>query len=152
MTGSAATARDAATVRRADAGTMTGPRRLLVGALLVLLVILIVYALIGTVLIAPWFAVDLEIPLRAAEPWVAGQPPYLASAFTSPPGARQPFLYPPFDLPLSAPLTGLQRALLGTIAVMVMLVAAAAAGRRLRIPWIWMPLVLARAHAWEVGK
>jgi hypothetical protein len=130
----------------------TGPRRVLIGALVTILAVLIFYALIGTVVIAPRFAVDLEIPLRAAERWQAGQPPYLASAFTSPPGATQPFLCPPFTLPLFALLTGLPRALVGTIAVTVMLVAAVAAGRRLRIPWIWMPLVLARAHAWEVGK
>ena len=122
---------------------MTGPRRLLIGALVVLLAILIVKALIGTVLIAPRFAVDLEIPLRAAERWEAGEPPYLASAFSSPPGATQPFLYPPFTLPFFALLTGLPRALVGAVAVGIMFVAAVAAGRRLRIPWIWMPLVLA---------
>jgi hypothetical protein len=122
---------------------MNGPRRLLIGALVVLLTLLIVKALIGTVLIAPRFAVDLEIPLRAAERWQAGQPPYLASAFTSPPGATQPFLYPPFTLPFFALLTGLPRAFVGTVAVAIMLLAAVAAGRRLRIPWLWMPLVIA---------
>jgi hypothetical protein len=122
---------------------LNGPRRLLVGALVVLLVLLIIKALLGTVLIAPRFAVDMEIPLRAAERWLAGQPPYLASAFSSPPGATQPFLYPPFVLPFFALLTGLPRLVVGTIAVAVMLAASIAAGRRLGVPWVWLPLVLA---------
>jgi hypothetical protein len=122
---------------------MTGPRRLLVVALLMLLVILIVKALIGTVLIVPRFAVDLEIPLRAAERWIAGQPPYLASAFTAPPGATQPFLYPPYTLPFYAALVDLPRNLVGALAVGAMLAAAIAACRRLEVPWLWMPLVLA---------
>ena len=122
---------------------MNGPRRLLVGALVVLLVLLIIKALLGTVLIAPRFAVDMEIPLRAAERWLAGQPPYLASAFASPPGATQPFLYPPFVLPFFALLSSLPRALVGTVAVVTMLAASVAAGRRLGIPWAWLPLVLA---------
>src|SRR5712675_2590018 len=85
------------------------PRRLLLASLVGILVILVAKALIGTVLIAPRFGVDVEIPLSAAERWLAGQPPYLASAFTSAPGATQPFLYPPYVLPFLAPLTGLPR-------------------------------------------
>src|SRR6476646_9958345 len=64
------------------AAAMT-PRRLLLAALVVLLAILNVKALLGTVLIDARFAVDMEIPLRAAERWQAGQAPYLASAFGS---------------------------------------------------------------------
>lgn len=122
---------------------MKGPRRLLIGALVVLLTVFIVKALLDTVLIAPRFAVDMEIPLRAAERWQAEGAPYLASAFTSPPGATQPFLYPPYVLPFFALLTGLPRMLVGTVAVAIMLVASILAARRLGIPWIWMPLVLA---------
>ena len=122
---------------------MDGPRRLLLGGLVALLTILILVALIGTVLIAPRLAVDLEIPLRAAARWSAGEPPYLASAFTSPPGATQPFLYPPFTLPFLALLTGLPRTLLDVTAVGLMLAASVAACRRLVIPWIWILLVLA---------
>jgi hypothetical protein len=135
-----------ATYDRAEAArTASGltPRRLLIGALVVLLVVLEVKALLGTVLIAPRFAVDLEIPLRAAERWLAGEPPYLASAFTSPPGATQPFLYPPYVLPFFAVLTDLPRALVGGVAFAGMLAAAVAACRRLQIPWVWVPLVLA---------
>ena len=93
-----------------------------------MLVLLIIYAWVGIILVPGRFAVDLEIPLRAAERWQAGQPPYLASAFTSPPGATQPFLYPPFTLPFLALLTGLPRAFVGTVAVAIMLLAAIAAG------------------------
>jgi hypothetical protein len=121
---------------------MNGPRRLLIGALVVLLTLLIAYALVGTILIAPRFAVDMEIPLRAAERWLAGEAPYQASAFTSPPGATQPFLYPPYVLPFFALLTDLPRMLVGAVAVAIMLVASVLATRRLGIPWIWLPLVL----------
>ena len=55
--------------------------------------------------------VDLEIPLRAAERWLAGGDPYPASAFSAPSGPDLPFLYPPFVLPIIAPLTLLPRAL-----------------------------------------
>src|SRR6478752_140117 len=123
------------------AAAMT-PRRLLLAALVVLLAILNVKALLGTVLIDARFAVDMEIPLRAAERWMAGQPPYLASAFTSPPGATQPFLYPPFVLPFFAVLSELPRALVGAVAVLAMLGGAIVACRRLGIPWIWLPVVL----------
>ena len=123
------------------ARTMT-PRRLLLAALVVLLAILNVKALLGTVLIDARFAVDMEIPLRAAERWQAGQAPYLASAFASEPGATQPFLYPPFVLPFFALLSELPRALVGTVAVAIMLASSIAACRRLGIPWLWLPLVL----------
>src|SRR6478735_7132183 len=123
------------------AAAMT-PRRLLLAALVVLLAILNVKALLGTVLIDARFAVDMEIPLRAAERWQAGQTPYLASAFTSEPGATQPFLYPPFVLPFFALLSELPRALVGTVAVAIMLASSIVACRRLGIPWLWLPLVL----------
>jgi hypothetical protein len=108
-----------------------------------MLVILTVKALIGTVLIGPRFGVDIEIPLRAAERWFAGQPPYIVSAFTSPPGATQPFLYPPYVLPVVAPLTALPRVLVDVVAFALMLLAAVLACRRMSIPWPWLPLTLA---------
>jgi hypothetical protein len=126
----------------AGAPSLPGPRRLFVVALVVLLVILDIKALLGTVFIDARFAVDMEIPLRAAERWLAGQPPYLASAFTSPPGATQPFLYPPFVLPFFAILSELPRVVVGTAAVLAMLGGAIVACRRLGIPWIWLPVVL----------
>ena len=139
-----ATSAIAASVGIADTPSLTGPRRLLIGALVAILVLLTVYAWVGTILVPGRFAVDLEIPLRAAERWQAGQPPYLASAFTSPPGATQPFLYPPFTLPFLALLTGLPRLFIGTVAVVDH-----ASGRdrggtsAADTPWIWLPLVLA---------
>ncbi len=119
------------------------PRRLLLAGLVVVLTLFTVWALIGTVLVAPRLAVDLEIPMRAAARWLAGEPPYDASAFTSPPGATQPFLYPPYTLPFFAMLTAVPKGLLDAIAVGLMLVASIIACRRLAIPWIWLPLVLA---------
>jgi hypothetical protein len=119
------------------------PRRLLLAALVAILVTLTVKALIGTVLIAPRFGVDVEIPLSAAARWLAGQPPYLAGAFTSAPGATQPFLYPPYVLPLLALLTGPPRFAVYLIAFGLMLLMALLACRRLAIPWVWLPLVLA---------
>ncbi len=53
--------------------------------------------------------VDLEIPLRAAERWLAGEDPYPPGAFDAPNGPDLPFLYPPFLLPIIAPLTFLPR-------------------------------------------
>jgi hypothetical protein len=57
--------------------------------------------------------------------------------------ATQPFLYPPFMLPFYAVLTALPRSLVLWSGVAIMLVAAIATIRRLRIPWLWAPLVLA---------
>ena len=93
----------------------TGPRRLLITALVILLALFELKAFFGTVLIDARFAVDMEIPLRAAERWLAGDAPYLASAFTSPPGATQPFLYPPYVLPFFAALSELPRQLVGAV-------------------------------------
>jgi hypothetical protein len=119
------------------------PRRLLLAGLVGMLAVLIAKALLGTVLIAPRFGVDVEIPLRAAERWLAGQPPYLASAFNSAPGATQPFLYPPYVLPMFAVLTAVPRLLVDVVAFVLMLLVAVLACRRLAIPWAWLPLTLA---------
>src|SRR3954454_5752448 len=81
---------------------MNGPRRLLVGSLLVLLGVLIVEAHVYTIWVPGREGVDLRIPLLATERWIAGGEPYQASAFTAGPGATQPFLYPPFVLPFLA--------------------------------------------------
>jgi hypothetical protein len=86
--------------------------------------------------------VDLEIPLRAAERWLAGQPPYLATAFSSGPGAGQPFLYPPYVLPFLAPLTLLPRWLVEVPWLGALLVTAIWTCRRLAIPHAWIPAVL----------
>ena len=76
--------------------------------------------------------VDLEIPLRAAERWLAGGDPYPASAFSARTGGPDlPFLYPPFVLPLIAPLTFLPRALVFVAWAILLVGAAYASARRL---------------------
>jgi hypothetical protein len=121
----------------------TGPNRLLRVGLVAIWMVLLAYALIGTILIAPRFAVDLEIPLRAAERWTSGLPPYEPGAFVSEPGATQPFLYPPYLLPLLAVLAKLPREAVSVAWVAILAVAAVLACRRLAVPWTWLPLVLA---------
>jgi hypothetical protein len=86
--------------------------------------------------------VDAEIPLRAADRWMAGGQPYLASSFQAPPGPELPFLYPPFLLPLLGPLALLPRAAVIGGWMLVGFVVAAWTCRRLAIPWPWVPLVL----------
>jgi hypothetical protein len=86
--------------------------------------------------------VDLEIPLRAAERWSRGEPPYLLDAFGFSAGPNLPFLYPPPVLLLVAPLVTLPRlAILGTW-VVVCAGAAALACRRLGIGLVWWPFAL----------
>ena len=118
-------------------------RQLVLAALLVLWVPLLVRAVIGHLWLEYPFGVDLEIPLRAAERWSTGGQPYLASAFSSPPGPTQPFLYPPYVLPFVTALLSLPRDLLKVVWSAFMLVAAVFAVRRLGVrPALW-PLVIA---------
>jgi hypothetical protein len=87
-------------------------------------------------------AVDLEIPLRATERWLRGEPPYLASAFELPAGPDLPFLYPPPLLPLLSPLTELPRWLVAGAWLLFCLGCAAYALRRLDVPARWWLLFL----------
>jgi hypothetical protein len=82
----------------------SGPNRLLRSGLAAIVVVVIASSLLNHLLFVYPFSVDLEIPLRAARRWPDGGQPYLASAFSSPPGATQPFLYPPLILPIVAAL------------------------------------------------
>ena len=75
-------------------------------------------------------AVDLEIPLRAAQRWLAGGDPYLVAAFHMR-GVDLPFLYPPFVLPLVAPLTSLPKAVVVAPWLLLLVVVAYASARRL---------------------
>jgi hypothetical protein len=75
--------------------------------------------------------VDLEIPLRAAERWLAGGDPYPASAFEAPSGPDLPFLYPPFVLPFVAPFTLLPRAVVFIAWAILLVGTAYASARRL---------------------
>jgi len=88
------------------------------------------------------FAVDIEIPLRAAERWLAGRPPYLVDAFSVRGGAALPFLYPPFTLPFFAGLTVLPRMLVEVVIVAALAASAILACRRLSVPWLLLPLFL----------
>ncbi|HEV7603708.1 MAG TPA: glycosyltransferase 87 family protein [Candidatus Limnocylindrales bacterium] len=121
---------------------MNGPRRLLLGGLVAVLAIVMVEALAG-ILVGPRFAVDLEIPLRAADRWLAGQPPYLADAFAAPAGASLPFLYPPYTLPFLAALDQIPRSAVEGAGLVALAVCAVVACRRLAIPWPWVPFVVA---------
>jgi len=86
--------------------------------------------------------VDIEIPLRAAERWLAGGEPYLTSSFLAPAGYELPFLYPPFVMPIVAPLTLLPRELVWAGWLAVCTGAALLTVRRLGVPWPVAPLVL----------
>jgi hypothetical protein len=86
--------------------------------------------------------VDAEIPLRAADRWLAGGQPYLASSFQAPVGPDLPFLYPPFLLPFLGPLALLPRAAAIVGWMLVGVIVGAWTCRRLGIPWQWVPLVL----------
>src|SRR4051794_40486419 len=123
-----------------DPAAMNGPRRLLVGGLLVLLVLVTVRAQVWTRL-SP--GVDLQIPLLATDRWMAGGEAYQASAFVAAPGETQPFLYPPFVLPFLSFLTPLPRSAVLWAWIGLLFVTTVFTVRRLRIPWLWVPLVVA---------
>ena len=120
---------------------MSRPRLVIVASLVVLLILLTVRNDVALVR-QPHLGVDIEIPLRAADRWLSGGQPYLAQAFTTGSGATLPFLYPPIVLPLFAVLAWIPRTPILWGAFAGMLVAAVVAARRLRIPWVWIPLVV----------
>jgi hypothetical protein len=86
--------------------------------------------------------VDLEIPLRAAERWVHGGEPYLASSFSASEGYGLPFLYPPPVLPLLAPLLALPRGVVVAAWLAATGGAAIFLARRLGVPWRAVPIAL----------
>ena len=87
--------------------------------------------------------VDIEIPLRAADRWIQGSQPYLASSFAAPVGYDLPFLYPPVVLPFLVPLTLLPRAIVLAAWAAFVLAAAVFTLRRLGVAWLLVPPVLA---------
>ncbi len=121
----------------------SGPNRLLRGGLAAIAIAIIGWSLLNHLLLVYPFSVDLEIPLRAAQRWVDGGQPYLASAFTAPPGATQPFLYPPYTLPFASLLLAVPKVPLQVVWFVVCLGCAVLALRRLAFPWPWLPFVLA---------
>jgi len=89
------------------------------------------------------FGVDLEIPLRAAGRWASGGQPYLASSFTETTGPTLPFLYPPWLLPILTPIAQLPRTAVLAVWLVLGLAVALWTCRRLSIPWVAIPFVLA---------
>jgi hypothetical protein len=87
--------------------------------------------------------VDLEIPLRAATHWASGAPVYPASAMLVEKGPDLPYLYPPFLLPLLAPVAALPRDTVTGLWLILGLLIAVWTCRRLAIPWLAVPFVLA---------
>jgi len=110
----------------------------------VLEVLAAVVAVVGgvVVLLTHPLMVDLEIPLRAAERWVHGGEPYLASSFSAPEGYGLPFLYPPPVLPFLAALLALPRVVVAAAWLAATLGAAIFIARRLGVPWGGVPIVL----------
>lgn len=87
------------------------------------------------VLVDSRFAVDVEIPLRAAARWLAGEPPYLVGAFSAHGGANLPFLYPPATRPFLAGLPVLPRTLVDVVVVAAMVACAIRAIPRSGFRW-----------------
>ncbi len=87
--------------------------------------------------------IDIEIPLRAASHWAAGSPVYPPSAMLVQSGPDLPFLYPPYSLPFLAPLAALPRDMVTGLWLGLGLLVAVWTCRRLAIPWLAVPFVLA---------
>ena len=109
-----------------------------------LAIVATIVAVVGgvVVLLTHPLMVDLEIPLRAAERWVNGGEPYLASSFSAPEGYGLPFLYPPPVLPFLAPLLAAPRGVVVAAWLAATLGAAVFVARRLGVPWRAVPVVL----------
>jgi hypothetical protein len=128
------------TVVRSVFAQSSPANRHLTRGLAALLVLIIVISLPAFLTWSP--GVDLEIPLRAASRWSAGGQPYLASSFAETSGPGLPFLYPPWLLPLLAPIAGLPRAAVLAPWLTLEAVVAVWTCRRLSVPWPAVPLVL----------
>ncbi len=127
---------------RARPPTPSGPaERILRPVLLFFLIAVIVVDAVHLFLTHPW-AVDLVIPLRAADRWVQGGRPYLPESFQAGPGYDLPFLYPPALLPFLAVLARLPFWLVAAAWSIVQVAVAVWTCRRLAVPWGWLPLVL----------
>ena len=87
--------------------------------------------------------IDLEIPLRAATHWSTGAPVYPPSAMDVQFGPDLPYLYPPFLLPLLSPIAALPREPVIDVWLVLCLLTAVWTCRRLGIPWLAVPCLLA---------
>ncbi len=86
---------------------------------------------------------DIELPLRAASHWANGGQAYPASAMLVQRGPDLPYLYPPFLLPLMAPIAALPRDLVTSLWLILCLACAVWTCRRLSVPWPAVPFLLA---------
>jgi hypothetical protein len=87
--------------------------------------------------------IDLEIPLRAASHWASGGQAYPPSAMVIQGGPDLPFLYPPYLLPLLAPIAALPRDAVTAVWLTLCFLVAVWTCRRLAIPWLAIAFVLA---------
>jgi Glycosyltransferase family 87 len=104
-----------------------------VAVVLTAILVLVVADALRQLLAGYTIGVDIQIPLVAAERWLAGGDPYPASAFLTRTLLPEdlPFLYPPYVLPLVAPLTFLPRGAVIVIWTVLLIGAAYASARRL---------------------
>jgi Glycosyltransferase family 87 len=86
--------------------------------------------------------VDLLISILATQRWVNGGEPYVASSFGAVLGPDLPFLYPPFVLPLLAPLLRLPVEWVLAASVGICCGVAVWTLGRFRVPLRWMPAFL----------
>jgi Glycosyltransferase family 87 len=87
--------------------------------------------------------IDFEIPMRAAAHWSSGAPVYPPSAMFVQSGPDLPYLYPPFLLPLLAPIAAMPRPTVTGLWLIFCILCAIWTCRRLAIPWLAVPFVLA---------
>ena len=87
--------------------------------------------------------IDFEIPMRAAAHWSSGAAVYPPSAMFVQTGPDLPYLYPPFLLPLLAPVAALPRPTVTGLWLILCILCAIWTCRRLAIPWLAVPFVLA---------
>jgi hypothetical protein len=87
--------------------------------------------------------VDFEIMMRAGAHWSSGAPVYPASAMLVQSGPDLPYLYPPFLLPFLAPIASLPRDVITGGWLTLSVLVATWTCRRLAIPWLAVPFVLA---------
>jgi hypothetical protein len=86
---------------------------------------------------------DLEIPLRAASRWAGQEQPYPAWAMEVQFGPDLPYLYPPFLLPILAPIAALPRDAVTAVWLVMCAACAVWTCRRLGLPWPAIPFALA---------
>src|SRR5262245_57818813 len=121
----------------------SAPRLPLLRRLLAVLAVGVSVAAVIDTLFGLPHGVDLEIPLRAVDRWLAGGVPYEPESFGRGIGVGLPFLYPPYALPLFAPLAVLPRLAVHVAWFAGLLGASVFALRRLGFTWRWVPWVLA---------